>query len=70
LLAHPKDGQLDAGIVFAISSFSSLGVFIAIDGRSGRIVRQPGLPDSCYGGSVTTGGNLVFVGGNVGQLQA
>jgi hypothetical protein len=46
------------------------GVFAAIDVRSGKIVWQKHWPELCYYGSVTTAGNLVFVGGNSGILLA
>jgi quinohemoprotein ethanol dehydrogenase len=46
------------------------GTFSAIDVTSGKIVWQLHWPESCYSGSVTTAGNLVFVGRNGGLLQA
>jgi len=46
------------------------GIFSAIDATSGKIVWQKHFPESCYSGSATTAGNLVFVGRNDGNLQA
>jgi quinohemoprotein ethanol dehydrogenase len=49
---------------------SNTGYFSAIDARTGRIVWQKRWPESCYAGSATTGGNLVFVGRSTGDLVA
>jgi alcohol dehydrogenase (cytochrome c) len=49
---------------------SNTGYFSAIDARTGRIVWQKQWPESCYAGSTTTGGNLVFVGRSTGDLVA
>jgi quinohemoprotein ethanol dehydrogenase len=49
---------------------SNTGYFSAIDATSGRIVWQKRWPESCYAGSATTGGNLVFVGRSNGDLLA
>jgi glucose dehydrogenase/cytochrome c553 len=46
------------------------GTFTAIDATSGKIVWQKRWPESCYAGSTTTAGNLVFIGRNDGRLQA
>jgi alcohol dehydrogenase (cytochrome c) len=46
------------------------GTFTAIDAATGRIVWQKNWTDSCYAGSATTAGNLVFIGRNKGELLA
>jgi alcohol dehydrogenase (cytochrome c) len=46
------------------------GTFTAIDASTNRIAWQKQFRDSCYSGSTTTAGNLVFVGRNDGHLQA
>jgi uncharacterized cupredoxin-like copper-binding protein len=42
----------------------------AIDAATDRIAWQKQFPDSCYSGTTSTAGNLVFVGRDKGQLQA
>jgi alcohol dehydrogenase (cytochrome c) len=46
------------------------GTLTAIDTRTNRKVWQKHFSDSCYSGTVTTKGNIVFVGRDGGQLQA
>jgi quinohemoprotein ethanol dehydrogenase len=46
------------------------GTFTAINASTNRIAWQKQFSDSCYSGSTTTAGNLVFVGRNDGHLQA
>src|SRR6478752_2636619 len=46
------------------------GTFSAIDATSGEVKWQKRFPDPCYSGTSTTGGNLVFVGRNSGELEA
>jgi quinohemoprotein ethanol dehydrogenase len=46
------------------------GTFTAIDATTGKIAWQKRWPESCYAGSATTAGNLVFIGRNNGELQA
>ena len=67
-----KRGQTaDLGSVFTTTGFGSQeGYFVAIDVTTGEKVWEKRWPESCYSGSVTTGGNLVFVGRNGGQLEA
>jgi quinohemoprotein ethanol dehydrogenase len=66
----PKLGQVDLGSTLNGTGFDSAGVLTAIDAGSGRIAWQRHWPDSCYSGTVTTAGKIVFVGRNAGQLQA
>jgi quinohemoprotein ethanol dehydrogenase len=67
-----KRGQTaDLGSVFTTTGFGAQeGHFLAIEASTGQIKWQKRWPESCYAGSVTTGGNLVFVGRNGGELQA
>jgi len=67
-----KRGQVaDLGSIFTTTGFGSQeGHFLAIEASTGQIEWQKRWPESCYSGSVTTGGNLVFVGRNNGELQA
>ena len=71
-LPSGKRGQTaDLGSVFTISGFGAqTGYFLAIEASTGEIKWRKRWPESCYAGSVTTGGNLVFVGRNNGELQA
>jgi alcohol dehydrogenase (cytochrome c) len=46
------------------------GSFSAVDVRTNRIAWRKETNDTCYSGSVTTGGNVVFLGRNDGHLQA
>jgi quinohemoprotein ethanol dehydrogenase len=67
---HANPGEQQVGSVFTGSLQDNPGVLAAIDARSGRLVWERHFSDACYSGSVTTAGNLVFVGRNQGQLQA
>jgi quinohemoprotein ethanol dehydrogenase len=49
---------------------SNVGYFSAIDATTGRIAWQKRWPESCYAGSATTAGELVFVGRSNGNLLA
>jgi alcohol dehydrogenase (cytochrome c) len=63
--------QAEIGSVFTTDGFgSNPGYFVAIDATSGRIAWSHRWPESCYAGTSTTHGNLVFVGRNNGELQA
>jgi alcohol dehydrogenase (cytochrome c) len=46
------------------------GTFTAIDATTGRIAWQKRWVESCYAGSTTTAGNIVFIGRSDGRLQA
>jgi alcohol dehydrogenase (cytochrome c) len=66
-----EEGSYYIGSVLSTVGFgASPGVFAAIDARTGRIAWQKRWPESCYSGSTTTGGGLVFVGRNSGHLEA
>ncbi len=65
------------GKVFELGSqFTFLGFgyypghLVAIDASTGRAVWQKRWRKSCYSGTITTGGDLVFVGRSSGELQA
>jgi mono/diheme cytochrome c family protein len=49
---------------------ANIGSFTAIDATTGRIVWQKRWAESCYAGSTTTAGNVVFIGRSDGRLQA
>jgi quinohemoprotein ethanol dehydrogenase len=72
LLPEGKQGQVaDVGSVLTLTGFGNQpGYFSAIEAATGRIVWQKRWPESCYSGTVTTAGNIVFVGRNSGQLEA
>ena len=67
-----KQGEVaDFGSVFTTTGFGAQrGYFGAWDPTTGKIVWQNEWPESCYSGTVTTAGGLVFVGRNNGELQA
>jgi alcohol dehydrogenase (cytochrome c) len=69
-----KTAIYHAGKQFNGSTFAPqgtpTGTFTAINATTNRIAWQRHFPDSCYSGSTTTAGNLVFVGRNDGRLQA
>ncbi|MFL5845724.1 MAG: PQQ-binding-like beta-propeller repeat protein [Solirubrobacteraceae bacterium] len=57
--------------VWTINGFiPNPGVLAAIDVTTGRTAWRAEFDDACYSGSVATGGNLVFVGRNTGELEA
>jgi glucose dehydrogenase len=65
-----KPGEQQLGSTVTETGGNNPGVLAAIDARSGRLVWERHWPTSCYSGTVTTAGKLVFVGRNGGQLQA
>jgi alcohol dehydrogenase (cytochrome c) len=71
-LPEGKQGQVaDLGSVLTLTGFGNQpGYFSAIEAATGRIAWQKRWPESCYSGTVTTAGNIVFVGRNAGQLEA
>jgi quinohemoprotein ethanol dehydrogenase len=56
--------------VAAVTGFNSPGILTAYNLEEGKIAWQKHFPESCYSGTVTTAGGLVFVGQNDGHLQA
>jgi alcohol dehydrogenase (cytochrome c) len=66
------EGKSFAGIgaIAGIGYNESSGTLTAIDATDGSVAWQKTWPDACYSGTVTTAGNLVFVGRNNGELQA
>jgi alcohol dehydrogenase (cytochrome c) len=66
------EGKSFAGIgaIAGIGYNESSGTLTAIDATGGSVAWQKTWPDACYSGTVTTAGNLVFVGRNSGELQA
>jgi glucose dehydrogenase/mono/diheme cytochrome c family protein len=77
----PEDGKFTPGEVslgglLGAISFNQAGYLEAVDQNTGEPVwtyhtkNADGKPESCYAGSVTTAGNLVFVGKNDGEFVA
>jgi alcohol dehydrogenase (cytochrome c) len=66
------EGKSFAGIgaIAGLGYNQSSGTLTAIDATDGSVAWQKKWPDACYSGTVTTAGNLVFVGRNAGELQA
>jgi quinohemoprotein ethanol dehydrogenase len=68
--------KIETGDDFLGSAFNApdgslrQGTFTAMDMRTNTIAWQEQWNDSCYSGSVTTAGGLVFVGHNDGRLIA
>ena len=55
---------------FAANGFNSPGYLTAYDMSTGMIAWKNSFPESCYSGTVSTAGGLVFVGMNNGEFQA
>jgi len=66
----PEAGQNYLGGAFGGMPLGAAGIFAALDMKTNRLVWQQRWKDSCYSGSVTTAGGLVFVGRNDGRLTA
>jgi len=64
------EGQRYLGSAFGGAPLPAAGIFAALDMKTNRVVWQQRWRDSCYSGSVTTGGGLVFTGRNDGRLTA
>ena len=70
-VAKPAPGQQFIGSMLVPTGFNNTGHVTAYDMKTGRIAWRVDFPDeSCYSGTVTTAGNLVFVGRNTGYLEA
>jgi alcohol dehydrogenase (cytochrome c) len=66
-----KGRVADLGSVLTLTGFGNQpGYFSAIEAATGRVAWQKRWPESCYSGTVTTAGNIVFVGRNAGRLEA
>src|SRR4029453_13705889 len=66
----PVPAQIGSTLTVTGGFGSNAGFFSAIDATTGRIVWQKRWPESCYAGSTTTGGGLVFIGRSTGDLLA
>ena len=66
----PREGQRFLGGAFGGSPMPGTGIFAALDMKTNRLVWRQAWKDSCYSGSMTTAGGLVFVGRNDGRLTA
>jgi len=65
-----EPGALYSGSVVARFAAPRRGVFAVIDVTTNRLVWRQQWVDTCYSGSIVTGGGLVFVGRNDGRLTA
>ena len=68
--ANPVPGEARMGGPFSGIDIPTTGIFAAMDMRTNRIVWRQRWSDTCYSGSVTTAGGLVFVGRNDGRFTA
>jgi len=66
----PQAGQRYLGSAFGGMPLPANGIFAALDMKTNRLVWQQRWKDSCYSGSVTTEGGLIFAGRNDGRLTA
>jgi len=64
------EGTRYLGSAFGGAPIPASGIFAALDMKTNRLVWQQRWRDSCYSGSVTTAGGLVFVGRSDGRLTA
>jgi alcohol dehydrogenase (cytochrome c) len=64
------EGTRYLGSAFGGAPIPASGIFAALDMKTNRLVWQQRWKDSCYSGSVTTAGGLVFVGRSDGRLTA
>ena len=64
------EGTRYLGSAFGGAPIPASGIFAALDMKTNRLVWQQRWKDSCYSGSVTSAGGLVFVGRNDGRLTA
>ncbi len=68
--SNPVPGEARMGGPFSGIEIPATGIFAAMDMRTNRIVWRQRWSDTCYSGSVTTAGGLVFVGRNDGRFTA
>ena len=64
------EGTRYLGSAFGGAPIPASGIFAALDMKTNRLVWQQRWKESCYSGSVTTAGGLVFTGRNDGRLTA
>ena len=64
------EGQRYLGSAFGGAPLPAAGIFAALDMKTNKLVWQQRWKESCYSGSVTTAGGLVFAGRNDGRLTA
>ena len=64
------EGQRYLGSAFGGAPIPAYGIFAALDMKTNRLVWQQRWKESCYSGSITTAGGLVFVGRSDGRLTA
>jgi alcohol dehydrogenase (cytochrome c) len=67
---RPDAGDRYVAGIFGTSALPNLGVFAALDVHTNKLVWRQQWAESCYSGSTTTAGGLVFVGRNDGRLTA
>jgi alcohol dehydrogenase (cytochrome c) len=67
---RPPPGEIYIAGAFGSNPLPAYGTFTALDMRTNTIVWQQHWANSCYSGSTTTAGGLVFVGRNDGRLMA
>jgi len=63
-------GQSYVGLTDVVGAPRTTGTVTAIDDTTGKVVWQQNWASNCRSGTVTTAGNLVFVGDNGGQFEA
>jgi alcohol dehydrogenase (cytochrome c) len=67
---HVGKNYAGIGAIAGIGYNESPGTLTAIDATSGAVKWQKNFPDACYSGTVTTKGNLVFIGRTSGNFEA
>ena len=70
VVPSPAQQALGGTLTVAGGFGQNPGTFSAVDVTTGRIVWQKRWAESCYAGSTTTKGNVVFIGRSDGRLQA
>ena len=70
-MPEPESGGVFyTGGSFGHSPLPPSGIFAALDLHTNRLIWQQAWPGRCYSGSISTAGNLLFVGRNDGRLTA
>ena len=65
-----EEGDWRTGGEFASASIPATGIFAALDMKTNRLRWRQRWSETCYSGSATTAGGLVFVGRNDGRFTA